>query len=283
MSFEGSPWRRDARRGVAVFAALFVLLSSARLPAQSPDREADDIRPFVTDGCTMFPDGVPGRPTLWEGCCVAHDLAYWKGGTRSDRRQADATLMSCVNKASKNPVLGSLMRLFVMIGGGPERAGGSRWGYGWAHVRGYAPLTPEENKRVTAAGPPDLTVRRHGPPSRALPIPSETGDYCVDTAVSLLREANPHTELIATDGTHANGVLTMQTNVCRNPVRMRLAVETQMCREPRYMTSPLPIEVLQVQAAGADCASLVADATERISARRVAASGADVQVQSQKK
>jgi hypothetical protein len=231
----------------------------------------------------MFPDGVPGRSALWQHCCVAHDLAYWKGGTRDQRRQADATLMSCVNAASKNPVVGSLMRLFVMFAGGPERAGGSRWGYGWVHVREYGPLTPEENARVAAAGTPDLTVHRHVASSHALPMPSETGDYCVDTAMSLLRQVNPYAAVIATDGTRANGLLTMQTNVCRNPVRIRLAVETQLCREPRYMTSPLPIEVLQIQAAGADCAPLVADATERISAMRIGTAGTGVQMRPQKK
>jgi hypothetical protein len=138
----------------------------ARVSAES---NRNVLRPFVTDGCSMFPDGVPGRPHLWQHCCVAHDLAYWKGGTRQDRRRADATLASCVNAVTRNPVLGSLMQLFVRIGGGPQRAGGTRWGFGWTHTRPYGPLSPEEETQVAAVGTPDLAVHRHPEHSKALP------------------------------------------------------------------------------------------------------------------
>jgi hypothetical protein len=272
--------RHRPTAGVRVAASIaLVLLLSPGLPAQS----VDVIRPFVSDGCTTFPDGLPGRSELWQHCCVAHDLAYWKGGTRDERRRADRTLGSCVNAASRNPVIGSLMRFFVRVGGGPEREGGSRWGYGWTHVRGYAQLTAEEQARIEATGTPDLAVQRHSLSSHALPIPSETGDYCVDAAVSLLREVDPRAELLSTDGAHANGVVTMRTNVCRNPVQVHLAVDTHSCREPRFKTSPLPIKALQIQAAGEDCAPLVASARELIASRESHGSRATAAVLFQKK
>ncbi len=30
----------------------------------------------------------------WQHCCVAHDVAYWRGGTAAQREQADSALSS---------------------------------------------------------------------------------------------------------------------------------------------------------------------------------------------
>jgi len=42
---------------------------------------AESIKPFTSDGCSMFPDGTLEQKELWLSCCTAHDYAYWQGGT----------------------------------------------------------------------------------------------------------------------------------------------------------------------------------------------------------
>ena len=43
------------------------------------------LRPFVSDGFSVFPDGAIRQSTLWLKCCIAHDLDYWKGGSYEER------------------------------------------------------------------------------------------------------------------------------------------------------------------------------------------------------
>jgi hypothetical protein len=121
--------------------ALVLALSGCTLPSQI---RPGDLRAFTTDGCSGgFPEGPPGHPNLWCDCCVAHDLAYWKGGTREQRKAADDTLRECVADKGK-AVTGTVMEIGVRAGGTPYVPTSYRWGYGWPFVRGYLPLTPEE-------------------------------------------------------------------------------------------------------------------------------------------
>ena len=49
-------------------------------------------KPFESDGCTLAPD-------LWfTECCIAHDLAYFQGGTPADRKDADDKLYRCLRE-----------------------------------------------------------------------------------------------------------------------------------------------------------------------------------------
>ena len=57
---------------------------------------ADELKPFRTDGCSAFPDGTFEQNHLWLTCCTAHDYAYWKGGTYDQRMAADLELKRCV-------------------------------------------------------------------------------------------------------------------------------------------------------------------------------------------
>lgn len=65
-----------------------------------------------SDGCTFFPDGD------WRRCCVEHDQAYWRGGDKRDRLEADIHLFACI--ARKNWFAGWVaflgVRLFGFIG-----------------------------------------------------------------------------------------------------------------------------------------------------------------------
>ncbi|MDA0791701.1 MAG: FAD-binding oxidoreductase [Proteobacteria bacterium] len=112
----------------------------------SKDQAADTLKPFATDGCSLFPDGSPIGQKDWCGCCVAHDVAYWQGGTRQERRLADEALKDCIKQKTDNEPLSVLMYNGVRFGGSPYFPNWYRWGYGWPYDRKYQPLTPGEKK-----------------------------------------------------------------------------------------------------------------------------------------
>lgn len=108
---------------------------------------ADQLKPFTTDGCSVFPNGTPRQQSLWLDCCIAHDLAYWMGGTRDDRREADLSLRQCVADIGEAEI-GEIMLAGVRVGGSPYWPTGYRWGYGWGYLRGYDALSDEERQLV---------------------------------------------------------------------------------------------------------------------------------------
>jgi hypothetical protein len=105
------------------------------------------LRPFTTDGCSDFPDGTARDKALWLGCCTAHDMAYWQGGTYAERGAADKALQHCVAAAGE-PEIAALMLAGVRVGGSPFWPTRFRWGYGWPWPRGYRALTPGERAQV---------------------------------------------------------------------------------------------------------------------------------------
>ena len=112
-----------------------------------PSVEAGQLKPFTTDGCSVFPDGTLMQKDLWLSCCIEHDKAYWKGGTYNERVAADEALKGCVASLGQNTIA-KMMRLGVKIGGSPHLPTGFRWGYGWTVNRGYKALTKEEKQQV---------------------------------------------------------------------------------------------------------------------------------------
>lgn len=107
---------------------------------------ADTLKPFTTDGCSLFPDRA-GQAD-WCSCCLAHDLAYWRGGTQAQRLAADRELRACVQRKTGNHLLAQSMYLGVRPGGTPHLATPFRWAYGWPRGRGYKPLDAEEQAQV---------------------------------------------------------------------------------------------------------------------------------------
>lgn len=103
---------------------------------------ANTLKPFTTDGCSMFPDSA--GPLDWTHCCVTHDLAYWRGGTAEQRRMADQQLAQCVRQQTQNSQLAQAMYQGVRLGGSPYSLAPYRWGYGWESARFYQPLTVDE-------------------------------------------------------------------------------------------------------------------------------------------
>lgn len=106
------------------------------------------LQPFSTDGCTLFPDRSPTSPADWCGCCVEHDLAYWRGGTEAERLAADRRLEECVRSVTGDPALARTMLRGVRVGGSPYLHTPFRWAYGWPQERNYEPLTPAESARA---------------------------------------------------------------------------------------------------------------------------------------
>jgi len=108
---------------------------------------AENIKPFTSDGCSMFPDGTFEQKELWLSCCTAHDYAYWQGGTYEKRLVADKELRQCVAKIGE-PQIANLMLVGVRVGGSPYFPTSFRWGYGWSYSRWYKALTAAEKKQI---------------------------------------------------------------------------------------------------------------------------------------
>ena len=109
---------------------------------------ASDLNEFTSDGCSLFPDGTLRDRTLWCNCCFNHDIAYWRGGSEDERKEADKALRACVLDRTGNKALAEMMYDGVRVGGSPVFPTWYRWGYGWKYGRGYKPLTGEEPKQV---------------------------------------------------------------------------------------------------------------------------------------
>ena len=110
---------------------------------------ADTLVPFTSDGCSAFPNGTLAQSELWLECCHAHDYAYWKGGTYSERLEADEALERCVAGVGEEAVA-KLMLAGVRVGGSPYFPTTFRWGYGWPWPRGYRALSPSDWAQIRA-------------------------------------------------------------------------------------------------------------------------------------
>jgi len=82
------------------------------------------------DGCSLAPDF---DFTL---CCDRHDVRYWPGGSKDERRHADLEFRQCV-EAADHPLLAGIYYYGVRIGGSPYLPTPWRWGFGWDYPRGY--------------------------------------------------------------------------------------------------------------------------------------------------
>jgi hypothetical protein len=125
------------RRGLAIVAAVASLAVGAcatvSVPATTVERARQqclaaspgDLPPvaFTTDGCSAFPDGC------WRDCCVAHDMAYWCGGSRQERARADREFRRCL-ACRQSALLAWTMWAGVRAGGHPVWPAPWRWGYG---------------------------------------------------------------------------------------------------------------------------------------------------------
>lgn len=124
--------------------AATLLLAACATPGHSPTT----LRPFTTDGCSLFPDRSADGKKDWHCCCVQHDRRYWRGGPASLRLQADEELRACVATTTGDAGLARVMYAGVRVGGLAHWPTSFRWGYGWGYGRGYAPLTEGEQREA---------------------------------------------------------------------------------------------------------------------------------------
>lgn len=111
---------------------LFICLSVAVFwgCASKPRPEAPPETPFVSDGCSCFPD--------WDysDCCLAHDRDYWQGGTAKERKASDRRLKACIRKKG-HPFLAPVVYGGVRVFGHGWLPTPFRWGFGRKWPEGY--------------------------------------------------------------------------------------------------------------------------------------------------
>lgn len=156
--------------------------------------QADEtLRPFTTDGCSLFPDGTPENKTLWLQCCIEHDRNYWLGGTRADRSAADKQLQQCVEQLDQKWVA-QAMRDGVRVGGSPWWPTSFRWGYGWPYGRGYQAVSDGEERLALALMASPVVKPQARPASWAPPIMLAGAPNLHKVSDNLFRSAQPSTE-----------------------------------------------------------------------------------------
>ncbi|PIK14945.1 hypothetical protein [Halobacteriovorax sp. JY17] len=140
---------------IKISTLLFLLSACAILPTSREDIQEQlkkpitkQLNPFFSDGCSKWPDGTKDKPNIWLICCFNHDKAYWLGGTKEEKFEADDKLRMCV-KEHFSASMGILMYLGVAVGGIPDYKTDYRWGFGWNYDRGYLKVTEEERAYAT--------------------------------------------------------------------------------------------------------------------------------------
>lgn len=134
------------------FVTLAVVVIMAVLIFNHNSSNADTLKAFTSDGCSVFPDGTFKQKELWLSCCIQHDYDYWQGGTYQQRLASDQALQSCVAKVGQ-PEIAALMLAGVRVGGTPYLPTKFRWGYGWSYPRWYGELSEQEQQQVQALTP----------------------------------------------------------------------------------------------------------------------------------
>ena len=158
-------------------AAIIIFTSFLGIGLHNVSASPADLKPFTSDGCSLFPDGSIKDRVKWCDCCLNHDISYWQGGTADRRKKADRELRACVELRTKDKVLAETMYLGVRAGGHPAFPTWYRWGYGWNYGRGYATLTDAEKQQVKTLldeyykQHPDGYCRERHPDSGAASIP----------------------------------------------------------------------------------------------------------------
>ena len=138
------------------------LPSPATVPAVS-----SAMTPFSSNGCSGF------REAMFFSCCFAHDLAFWAGGTCSDRARSDRDLRRCVLDISGEHMIADIGYLLVTLGAIPGQFVKDGWGRAWYPTKRsrYAPLTPDQQQLVVAERARVCQSLRFNP---------QTGRYLVD-------------------------------------------------------------------------------------------------------
>ena len=167
-------------RGSARAALMPAVLDAHQMLAHSGSGVA--ATPFKSNGCSGF------REARFFSCCFVHDLAFWAGGTWSDRRQADLALRRCIVDIS-NGYIANLSYFLVRLTVVPGAIVNDGWGRAWqgSKRKRFAVLTNDQKTRVTEE-------RRRV--CQSLVLNPTTGRYLVDEA----REIRPEQARAVCDG-----------------------------------------------------------------------------------
>jgi hypothetical protein len=105
--------------------------------------QAASLKPFQSDGCTMFMDGPVGKPNLWKHCCFEHDLRYWFGGSDQQMKQTDLFLKACVKDAADGFWAGLIYNGVVAGHSSPVKSK-YHWSWAWEPKREEKELSVSE-------------------------------------------------------------------------------------------------------------------------------------------
>ncbi len=108
---------------------------------------SNTLRPFVTDGCTLFAEGTKEHPELWRHCCVEHDMRYWFGGDAADLDKTDLRLKACVQDVA-GLTWAEIIYRGVRIGHSSPIKNKTHWSWGWIFERANIPLSKPENDYI---------------------------------------------------------------------------------------------------------------------------------------
>lgn len=131
------------RKKFALLAAITTLVSIYYINSPS----TVSLKPFTSDGCSVFPDGTFKQKNLWLNCCIKHDYDYWQGGSFQDKLASDQALKLFGEKVGQ-PEVAALMLAGVRVGGSAYLPTQFRWGYGWPYPRLYGDLSKVEQEQV---------------------------------------------------------------------------------------------------------------------------------------
>jgi hypothetical protein len=91
----------------------------------------------------MFIEGPFDKPNLWAHCCFEHDLRYWFGGTKADKKFSDVQLRECVREVAGS-FWANLMYRGVRLGALSPIKFKYVWGWAWSPKRDKSKLTRSE-------------------------------------------------------------------------------------------------------------------------------------------
>ena len=170
-----------------------LLLAFLLLLIVAPTHAADTLRPFTTDGCSLFPNGTTENKNLWLQCCTEHDRAYWLGGTYKERRAADNQLKQCVSGLDRK-FIAKAMKIGVRVGGSPWWPTSFRWGYGWPYGRGYEAVSEDEERLALKLMASPVSAIQARPTRWATPIQMPGTPNLHQVSATLYRSAQPSAE-----------------------------------------------------------------------------------------
>lgn len=153
------------------FSLVIFIFLAASVPALAQENGDDPPPDFVSDGCSLFPDGN------YRDCCVAHDRDYYKGGSCKERRASDDRLYQCVRKKGRwyNKFVAPIMWVGVRVLGTSFLPTPYRWGFGKKKKKKKSDpsSTETEGPETDQTAEPAVTKPAEAPPEKPAEPPTE--------------------------------------------------------------------------------------------------------------